>query len=41
MIPGIVGGVVFSILYIVAARVLRVGELDELLAPIKRKLKRS
>ncbi len=41
MIPGIAGGIAFAVLYVIAARIIRVAELDELIGPIKRKLGRK
>jgi putative peptidoglycan lipid II flippase len=37
-LPGLAGGGVFAALFLVASRVLRCRELDELLAPIRRRL---
>jgi putative peptidoglycan lipid II flippase len=40
-VPGLAGGVVFGVAYIVAARLLKSRELDDLAAPIMRRLRRA
>jgi putative peptidoglycan lipid II flippase len=40
-LPGVAGGVVFVILYVVVARILRCAELDELATPLLRRLRRK